>query len=74
MYNNYGENQSNLKFLFVFPMKKYQGNGACCCSLWQMVIRRDSRVSTVPMPATPTQPQVCQQLPARKVPNEPPVK
>ena len=29
MYNNYGENQSNLKFLFVFSMKKYQGNGAC---------------------------------------------
>ena len=51
MYNNYGENQSNLKFLFVFSMKKYQGNRACCCSLWQMVIRRDSRVSTVPMPA-----------------------
>ena len=48
MYNNYEENQSNLKFLFVFSMKKYQGNGACCCSLWQMVIRRDSRVSTVP--------------------------
>ena len=46
MYNNYEENQSNLKFLFVFSMKKYQGNGACCCSLWQMVIRRDSRVST----------------------------
>lgn len=54
MYNNYGENQSNLKFLFAFSMKKYQGNRACCCSLWQMVIRRDSRVSTVPMPATPT--------------------
>lgn len=57
MYNNYGENQSNLKFLFVFSMKKYQGNRACCCSLWQMVIRRDSRVSTVPMPATPAQPR-----------------
>lgn len=27
MYNNYEENQSNLKFLFVFSMKKYQGNG-----------------------------------------------
>lgn len=37
MYNNYGENQSNLKFLFVFSMKKNIkgiGHAVALCGRW----------------------------------------